>query len=141
MPWSGSSGRPHGPCSSSPLAIIPLLVLPLVLDLSESTEAMLFALDWFIWAVFAVECGIRLYLAPVKGRLVRSNIIDLIVIFVPFLRPLRVARSARMLRLLRAARVGPSRSGASTTAGPSSNIARPGRTMSSSSRSSTSMRA
>jgi hypothetical protein len=65
-----------------------------------------FALDWFIWAVFAVEYGIRLYLAPAKGRFVRSNVIDLVVIVVPFLRPLRVARSARMVRVLRAARIG-----------------------------------
>lgn len=41
-----------------------------------------------------------------KGRFVRSNVIDLVVVVVPFLRPLRVMRSARMLRLLRLARIG-----------------------------------
>jgi voltage-gated potassium channel len=63
-------------------------------------------IDWIIWAVFAVEYGIRLYLAPGKAAFARSNIIDLLVVIVPFLRPLRVARSARMLRLLRGVRVG-----------------------------------
>jgi voltage-gated potassium channel len=88
------------------LAIIPLLIIPLVADLSPASERTLFALDWFLWAAFALEYGIRLYLAPSKGHFVRSNVIDLVVVVVPFLRPLRVMRSARMLRLLRAARVG-----------------------------------
>lgn len=88
------------------LAIVPLLVVPLVADLSPSTESVFFTLDWIIWAIFALEYGIRLYLAPAKGRFVRSNVIDLVVVVIPFLRPLRVAGSARMLRLLRAVRVG-----------------------------------
>jgi voltage-gated potassium channel len=50
------------------LAIVTLLVVPLIFDLSEGAEATLFALDWFIWAVFAVEYGIRLFLAPQKGE-------------------------------------------------------------------------
>ena len=83
------------------LAIIPLLVIPLVMDLSPSADSTVFAIDLFIWAVFALEYGIRLSLAPVKGQFVRSNVIDLIVVLIPFLRPLRVAASFRMLRLLR----------------------------------------
>lgn len=88
------------------LAIVPLLVIPLVADLSASAERTFFALDWLLWGLFAVEYGIRLYLAPQKGSFVRQNVIDLVVVVVPFLRPLRVARSARMLRLLRAVRIG-----------------------------------
>jgi len=88
------------------LAIVPLLVLPLVVNLSASTESVFFALDWIIWAAFAVEYGVRLYLAPAKWSFVRGNVIDLVVVVVPFLRPLRIARSTRMLRLLRAGRVG-----------------------------------
>jgi voltage-gated potassium channel len=87
------------------LAIIPLLVIPLVADLSPATETTIFALDWILWSLFAIEFVVRLYLAPAKGRFVRSNVIDLVVVVVPFLRPLRVLASARMLRLLRAARV------------------------------------
>lgn len=88
------------------LAIIPLLVIPLVADLSPTVETTLFTLDWIIWALFAVEYGVRLYLAPAKGQFIRSNVIDLIVVVIPFLRPLRVVRSTRLLRLLSAARVG-----------------------------------
>jgi voltage-gated potassium channel len=88
------------------LLIIPLLVIPLIVDLSDGMEGVFFAVDWFVWAAFALEYGIRLYLAPEKGRFVRGNIVDLIVVFVPFLRPLRIARSTRLVRLLRIGRVG-----------------------------------
>lgn len=88
------------------LAILPLLVIPLVTHLSPGAETTFFALDWIIWAAFAIEYGIRLYLAPVKREFVRHNVIDLVVVVIPFLRPLRVIRSARAIRLLRAARGG-----------------------------------
>jgi voltage-gated potassium channel len=88
------------------LAIIPLLIVPIVADLSPAVETAFFAADWILWALFAVEYGVRLYLAPAKGRFVRSNVIDLVVVVIPFLRPLRVARSTRLLRLLSAARIG-----------------------------------
>jgi voltage-gated potassium channel len=88
------------------LAIIPLLVVPLVADLSPAVETAVFAVDWIIWALFAAEYGVRLFLAPAKGRFVRSNVIDLVVVVIPFLRPLRVARSTRLIRLLSAARIG-----------------------------------
>lgn len=88
------------------LAILPLLIIPLVADLSPAAGTTLFALDWIIWAAFALEYGIRLYLAPAKRQFVRHNVIDLVVVVIPFLRPLRVVRSARALRLLRAARGG-----------------------------------
>ena len=88
------------------LAIVPLLVIPLAVDLSSTTEAVIVTIDWIIWALFAVEYGVRLHLAPAKSRFVRSNVIDLVVVVIPFLRPLRVARSTRLLRLLSAARVG-----------------------------------
>jgi voltage-gated potassium channel len=87
------------------IAIIPLLVIPLIWKLSERVEATFFALDWLLWAAFAMEYGVRLYLAPQKWQFVKRNKIDLAVVLIPFLRPLRVARSARVLRLLRAVRV------------------------------------
>ena len=87
------------------LAIIPLLVIPLTVDLSPGAEDTIVTIDWIIWGLFATEYLIRLYLAPAKGAFVSRNKIDLVVIVLPFLRPLRVLRSARMLRLLRAARL------------------------------------
>jgi voltage-gated potassium channel len=87
------------------LAIIPLLLVPSLVDLSPTVETSLFTIDWIIWALFAVEYGVRLYLAPVKGAFVRANLIDLVTVLLPFLRPLRAVRSARLLRLLGAARI------------------------------------
>lgn len=86
------------------LAIVPLIVVPLVFELSPGVSTTIVALDWMIWAVFAAEYGIRLYLSPRKWVFVRSHPVDLAVVVLPFLRPLRVVRSARLLRLLRAAR-------------------------------------
>ncbi len=86
------------------LAFIPVLLIPLLLDVSRDTEVTLEGIGWIIWGAFAAEYGIRLYLAPAKGTFVRRNLIDLLIIVVPFLRPLRIARSARALRLLQAAR-------------------------------------
>ena len=88
------------------LAIVPLLVIPLVVDLSPTSETILYACDWFVWAAFAVEYGVRLYLAPIKGQFIRSNVIDLVTVIVPFLRPLRVLRSTRILRLFSVGRAG-----------------------------------
>jgi voltage-gated potassium channel len=87
------------------LAIIPLLLTPLIWDLSPGLDATFVALDWFIWAAFVAEYGIRLFLSAQKWAFVKGNKIDLVVIVLPFLRPLRVVRSARALRVLRAARV------------------------------------
>lgn len=77
------------------LIILPLLVLPLMVDVSEGTRSTFVAVEWFIWAVFLVEYGVRLYLAPEKWPFVKKNKIDLLVIVIPFLRPLRVLRAVR----------------------------------------------
>ncbi len=87
------------------LAVIPLLVIPLVFELSPRTETTFVTIDWIIWGIFGAEYLIRLILAPSKRTFVRSNKFDLLVIALPFLRPLRVMRSVRMLRVLRAARI------------------------------------
>ena len=92
------------PMMALALAIIPLLVVPLLVDLSPGAETTFFALDWLIWVAFVLEYGIRLYLAPNKRHFVSHNIIDLLFVLIPFLRPLRVLRSARAFALLRATR-------------------------------------
>ena len=86
------------------LAIIPLLVVPLLVDLPSGVESTFFAIDWLIWIAFVLEYGIRLYLAPNKRHFVSHNVIDLVFVLIPFLRPLRIVRSARAFALLRAFR-------------------------------------
>jgi len=94
-----------GPLTVLALAMVPLIVLPVVVDLSPAVEGAFLAVDYLIWAVFAAEYGIKLYLAPHRRRFVAHHIPDLIIVVVPMLRPLRVLRSVRLLRLLRLARL------------------------------------
>jgi voltage-gated potassium channel len=94
-----------GPLTILALAMIPLVVLPLVVDLSTATGSALLAVDYLIWAIFAAEYAIKLYLAPNRRRFVAHHIPDLVIVLVPMLRPLRVLRSARLLRLLRLTRL------------------------------------
>jgi voltage-gated potassium channel len=90
-----------GPLTVLALAMIPLIVVPFVLDLSAATERAVLAVDYLIWAVFAAEYTIKVCLAPNRRRFVLHHIPDLIIVLVPMLRPLRVLRSVRLLRLLR----------------------------------------
>jgi voltage-gated potassium channel len=77
------------------LAMIPLLLVPLVVDLGETAEAAVITADWFIWAAFTIEYVVRIALTEQRGRFVRSEWPDLLIIVLPFLRPLRIMRSAR----------------------------------------------
>jgi voltage-gated potassium channel len=99
------SSAVDGPLTVLALAMIPLIVLPVVVDLSPAMEGAFLAVDYLIWAVFAAEYAIKLDLAPNRRRFVTTHIPDLVVVLVPMLRPLRVLRSARLLRLLRLARL------------------------------------
>jgi hypothetical protein len=53
-----------GPLTVLALVMIPLIVLPLVMDLSRTTEWAFLAIDYLIWAVFAAEYAIKLYWLP-----------------------------------------------------------------------------
>lgn len=94
-----------GPLTILALLMIPLLLGPFLFEVPSNLRGIFDVGDWVIWAVFAVDYAIRLYLAPRRWRFVSRNIPDLIIVLIPFLRPLRVIRSARLLRLLRLARL------------------------------------
>jgi voltage-gated potassium channel len=94
-----------GPLTVLALVMIPLIVLPLVVDVSSAVEDAFLAVDYLIWAVFAAEYAIKVYLAPNRRRFIARHIPDLVIVLVPMLRPLRVLRSVQLLRLLRLARL------------------------------------
>jgi voltage-gated potassium channel len=94
-----------GPMMVLALVMIPLVVVPVVVDLSPGLDRTVLAVDYLVWAAFALEYVVKLYLAPQRWRFVKANIPDLVIVVVPMLRPLRVLRSARLLRLLRLARL------------------------------------
>ena len=73
--------------------MVPLLVLPLLVDLPSGVTASFLALDWFIWAAFAFEYVVRLVLTDQRWRFVRREWPSLLLIALPFLRPLRIVRS------------------------------------------------
>ncbi len=80
-----------GPLTVLALVMIPLIVPPVVVYLSPAMEGAFLAVDSLIWAVFAAEYAIKLYLTPNRRRFVTSHIPDLIVVLVPMLRPLRAS--------------------------------------------------
>jgi voltage-gated potassium channel len=90
-----------GPLMVLALLLIPLVVVPLLVDLDETAQRIVTVLDWVIWAVFALEYAVKLYLAPDRWRFVRTHVPDLLLIVLPLLRPLRVLGSARVLAALR----------------------------------------
>lgn len=87
------------------ILMIPIIVLPEVIALTSDQSDLLNTFDWFIYATFAADFIIKIYLAPSKWRHLRENWLDVIVLALPLLRPLRIVRSVRLLRLLRAARL------------------------------------
>jgi voltage-gated potassium channel len=87
------------------LAMLPLLLAPLVLDVSADIEDTILVADWTIWAVFALELVAKTYLAPQRSQYLRAHWFDVLIVVLPFLRPLRVVRSARALRVFTLARL------------------------------------
>ena len=72
--------------------MVPLLAAPLFWDLSPASEAVAFALDMFIWALFAADLVIKIAVAPRRMEYVRGHWLDVLVVLVPFVRPLRILR-------------------------------------------------
>jgi voltage-gated potassium channel len=93
-----------GPLTVLAVAWLPVLIVPLVVRVSAGTSAALDTVDYAVWAVFAVEYLVKLYLSPSRWSFVVHHLVDLLVIAVPVLRPIRTLRALRALRALRIAR-------------------------------------
>lgn len=87
------------------ILVVPLLVIPFVISLSNTAETALLTADWVLWGTFAAELAIKTYLAPNRRRYLLSHWYDVLIVAIPFLRPLRITRSLRILRLARVARL------------------------------------
>ncbi|MBI4201716.1 MAG: potassium channel family protein [Chloroflexi bacterium] len=72
--------------------MIPLLLGPLLWDLSERENEIIRALDYFIWALFAIDLVIKLAIAPQRFQYLRGHWIDVLIVAIPFFRPLRLIR-------------------------------------------------
>ena len=85
-------------------AMLPLILLPLLSDLTHGVERAFTYGEWAIWAIFAIDLVLRLWLAENRKLFLRRNWIDVLIVVVPFLRPLRLLRAvvfvARLWSLL-----------------------------------------
>jgi voltage-gated potassium channel len=79
------------------LVFIVVLILPLAHPLTSQESKSLDVANVVIWAAFAADYLIRLWLALDRKHFVRTHIVDLIVVVVPFLRPFRLLRLAAIV--------------------------------------------
>lgn len=80
-------------------ALAALLIIPAFVEFSIPFQRAADAAEWLIWAAFAVELGIKLYLAPARLRYARGHWYDVALVALPFLRPLRLVRVLRFARI------------------------------------------
>ncbi|MEE1939758.1 potassium channel family protein [Streptomyces sp. TRM 70361] len=58
------------------------------------------AVEWGVWAVFAVDYAVRLWLSPRRWRFVRGQPLALLAVLLPLLQPLRLLRLVSALLLV-----------------------------------------
>lgn len=62
------------------------------IDVSPTTNSYLEMIQWFVWAVFALELVIGFQKADNKKVYVKSHPLEIATVLLPFLRPLRLMR-------------------------------------------------
>jgi len=72
--------------------MIPLLVGPLVWELSPGEEATFIILDYFIWAIFTIDLIVKVAVSPQRVNYLKRHWLEVMVVIVPFFRPLRILR-------------------------------------------------
>ncbi|MFC2016546.1 potassium channel family protein [Chloroflexota bacterium] len=72
--------------------MIPLLIGPLLWELSPSEEAVFIALDALVWAIFAADLIIKVVLTSHRTAYLKRHWLEVLVVIVPFFRPLRILR-------------------------------------------------
>ena len=78
---------------------IPVLVVPLIWPVHGSVAETIAIVDYTVWALFALEYLIKLYLAPNRWKFVGTHLLDLFIVAVPFLRPIRLAHITQLGRV------------------------------------------
>ena len=73
-------------------AMIPLLLGPVMWELSDYDETLFFTLDVFIWALFAADLLAKLAVAPNRLAYARRHWLEVLIVLIPFIRPLRIVR-------------------------------------------------
>jgi len=73
-------------------AMIPLLLGPMLWELTAQEEATFLILDYFIWALFAVDLIVKVAISPHRFAYLRRHWLEVLVVVIPFFRPLRILR-------------------------------------------------
>ncbi|MEU8529382.1 MULTISPECIES: potassium channel family protein [Streptomyces] len=77
-------------------------------DADRWVHELCLAVEWVVWAAFAVDYAVRFALAPAKWRFVRGHPLDLLAVLLPLVQPLRLLRVVSTLLLVgRRARMAP----------------------------------
>jgi voltage-gated potassium channel len=69
-------------------------------DLDPDLIASLNILSWAVWAAFAVDFAIRLWLAEDRWHYAKRDWYDVALVVLPFLRPMRLLRLLAFARVL-----------------------------------------
>lgn len=70
-----------------------VLTIPYALTLSPAVEDAFEIASALIWAAFAVELAVKVYLTERRVQYMLRHWLDVIIVFFPFLRPLRILRA------------------------------------------------
>lgn len=83
----------------------PMLVLAfvwlilLVLELTQGENRLFYSLGMIVWAIFVLDFGVKLILAPAKMTYLKKNWLTAISLLIPALRMFRIFRLMRAFRL------------------------------------------
>ena len=83
-------------------AMIPLLVGPLLWDMDLETENQFLMMNYFVYALFAVDMIAKVAVAPQRFQYMRAHWLELIIVALPWFRPLRIVLI--LVFMMRAAR-------------------------------------
>lgn len=96
---AGWERRTEWPLAGLALVFLVVYAWPILdPDLAPGSRRLCTVAMWVIWAAFAFDYAIRLYLARERARFVRRNLVDLAIIALPMLRPLRLLRLMLLLK-------------------------------------------
>lgn len=77
-----------------PLMIVAAFTIPLFLGpyLWGAEERVVLLWNAAVWALFALDLSVKVFLAPRRAAYLKSHWLDVLIVLVPFIRPLRVLR-------------------------------------------------
>ena len=79
------------------LLLIPLLLIPFLVDLTAEESAALLDADYLIWALFAIALVTPLIIRPDRVSYLRQHWMDALLVVIPIFGPLRAARAVRLV--------------------------------------------